>query len=372
MDFSQLLTAENIQKQLKRYAWLWLKWSWLVLILAAALGYYLYQSKAKLPSRYVARLSFSMNEGGGADQGYLQQVLGGGLFAGLGGSSELASGNMGRLQELLSTRRLLQMALFEEIEMIYPEGPKKDFMIHHYLELQAMRKQWAKEESSLADLYFQHKNFEEFSRQENVILQAVVGRIQQQLTQELSPSEILNIRFVSNSEVLSHDFINLLYNKLNTYYSNQSVEKQRRIFEAARSRRDSLEQEMDQAEEDYIKYLNQHNATAQGRYAESIRTQYLARKLSGEMEGYFLAIKNVETAKLALEQQTPLLQVIDRPLYPLYAERPNPRLFLFIGLFLGFFLGTSIVLGIQASKDILKFLKAQQAAKKEHPTEDDA
>ena len=372
MDFSQLLTAENIQKQLKRYAWLWLKWSWLTLILAAALGYYLYQSKAKLPTRYVARLSFSMNEGGGADQGYLQQVLGGGLFAGLGGGSELASGNMGRLQELLTTRRLLQMALFEEVEILYPDGPKKDFMIHHYLELQGMRKQWAENESSLAELYFQHKNFEQFTRQENVLLQAAVGRIQQQLTQELSPSEILNIRFVSNSEILSHDFINLLYDKLNTYYSNQSVEKQRRIFEAARSRRDSLEQEMDQAEEDYIKYLNQHNATAQGRYAESIRTQYLARKLSGEMEGYFLAIKNVETAKLALEQQTPLLQVIDRPLYPLYAERPNPRLFLIIGVVLGLFLGSSIVLGQQAARDLMKLFKAQQAAKKEKEATDEA
>jgi LPS O-antigen subunit length determinant protein (WzzB/FepE family) len=112
---------------------------------------------------------------------------------------------------------------------------------------------------------------------------------------------------------------------------------------------------MNRAERDYISYLNTHNLSAQGQHAEKIEIQYLARKLSGEMEGYFMAIKNVEIAKSALDLQRPLLQAIDKPIYPL--ERTNPPsaiMALILGIIIGFVLGVVLVIGQKLGKDLWK------------------
>jgi hypothetical protein len=71
------------------------------------------------------------------------------------------------------------------------------------------------------------------------------------------------------------------------------------------------------------------------------------------MEAYFMAIKNVETAKIALEQHTPLLQAIDKPLFPLGKEIPNAFSALMMGLFIGTFIGVLIVLGRKAYIDFI-------------------
>jgi uncharacterized protein involved in exopolysaccharide biosynthesis len=61
----------------------------------------------------------------------------------------------------------------------------------------------------------------------------------------------------------------------------------------------------------------------------------------------------VETAKIALEQHTPLLQDIDKPLFPLGKEIPNAFSALMMGLFLGGFIGVLLVLGRKAYIDFI-------------------
>jgi capsule polysaccharide export protein KpsE/RkpR len=87
----------------------------------------------------------------------------------------------------------------------------------------------------------------------------------------------------------------------------------------------------------------------------------LGRKLTGEMEAYFLAIKNVETAKIALEQQTPMLQPIDKPIYPLRSEKPNAFRALIMGLIIGALLGFIIIVGQKAIRDFIKYSKENKS-----------
>jgi hypothetical protein len=73
------------------------------------------------------------------------------------------------------------------------------------------------------------------------------------------------------------------------------------------------------------------------------------------MEGYFMAIKNVEIAKSALDLQRPLLQAIDKPIYPL--ERTNPPsaiMALILGIIIGFVLGVVLVIGQKLGRDLWK------------------
>jgi capsule polysaccharide export protein KpsE/RkpR len=53
---------------------------------------------------------------------------------------------------------------------------------------------------------------------------------------------------------------------------------------------------------------------------------------------YGEVIKNLELAKITLQKETPLYQVIDQPHLPLEAEKPGKLMSLFIGGFIGGFL----------------------------------
>jgi hypothetical protein len=348
----------NILTLLKSYGWELLKFSWLVAIIALLLGFYMYRSKKIIPIDYVAYLSFSINENSGADQGFLQQVLGGAVSLNMiDADMGLGSGNnsMAMLQELLKTRRTMELVLFKKISIPDKNGKlKKDFFIHHYLDLCGIRDKWKKDKNPLHNITFTHDSIALFSREQNAVLGfAHMNLSKKQLSDNLSKAGILTLKFKSVNEQFSYNFLRTFYKELNTYYTFKSIEKQQRIYKAALARRDSLEKEMDIAEKEYIGYLNSHNLAAMGQHAEEIEIQYLGRKLSGEMEAYFMAIRNAETAKIALEQHTPLLQEIDKPMFPLGKEVPNAFAALMMGIFLGAFLGTIAVLGRKAYFDFI-------------------
>jgi hypothetical protein len=348
----------DIVKLIKTYGWELVKFSWLILIVSVLLGFYMYRSKKNIPAEYAAYLSFSINENSGADQGFLQQVLGGSISLNMiDADMGLGSGNnsMAMLQELLKTRRTTELVLFKKIIMPDKSGKmKEDYFINHYLDICGIRDKWIKEKNPLKNIVFKHDSIQIFSREQNSVLGfAHMNLVKKQLSDNLSKAGILTLKFKSVNEQFSYHFLKTFYDELNTYYTSKSIEKQQRIYKAALARRDSLEKEMDIAEKEYIGYLNTHNLSAMGQHAEEIEIQYLGRKLSGEMEAYFLAIKNVETAKIALEQHTPLLQAIDKPLFPLGKEVPNAFSALIMGLFIGAFLAALAVLGRKAYIDFI-------------------
>lgn len=348
----------DIIKLLKVYGWELIKYSWLIILLSGLLGFYMYRSKKIIPIEYAAYLSFSINENSGADQGFLQQVLGGTASLNMiNADMGLGTGNnsMAILQELIKTRKTIELVLFKKVSLADKSGKyKEDFYINHYLDLCGIRDKWKNENNPLHKVKFDHDSIALFTREQNAVLGfAHMNLSKKNLSDNLSKAGILTLKFKSVNEQFSYNFLRTFYDELNTYYTSKSIEKQQRIYKAAIARRDSLEKEMDLAEKSYIAYLNTHNLSAMGQHAEEIEIQYLGRKLSGEMEAYFLAIRNVETAKIALEQHTPLLQAIDKPIYPLGKEIPNAFFALLTGVFLGGFLAAAGVLGRKAYFDFV-------------------
>jgi len=367
---SGAFSIQDIIRLVQSYIWELIKYAWVIAIFALALGYNMRQSKVKIPVQYVAFLNFSINESSGADQSFMQQILGSGMLGITALDSDLglgkASGGMPILQELIKTRKTIELVLFQKIILPNESGKTKDdFFINHYLELFGFRDEWRKAKSNLANVYFTHDSIEAFSRDENSLLLMVYGNIiKNNLSDGISKAGILTLRFRSPNEIFSYNFLKVFYDELNTYYTQKSIEKQRRIYEAANIRRDSLEKEMNKAEKGYIGYLNTHNLAAMGQHAEEIEIQYLGRKLSGEMEAYFMAIRNVEASKIALEQQTPLLQSIDKPVYPLGKEVPNVFMAMVMGLAIGAFLGVALII---AQKVVRDFLKANKIKTTQQP-----
>lgn len=54
-------------------------------------------------------------------------------------------------------------------------------------------------------------------------------------------------------------------------------------------------------------------------------------------------VTNLEMAKVSLRKETPLIQVIDRPILPLEKNEKNPFYSLFIGFFMAVLVYTSVI-----------------------------
>lgn len=361
------MSMGDILKIVKSYFWELIRFSWLILGIAALLGWYLYSGKAKQPKLYIANYTFMLNETSGTDQNFIQQVLGSGLlgFASGGGANDLNSGQGAQvavLQELLKSRKIIELALFQKAAMPDKNNVvKEDYLINHYITIFGLREQWKKDELAIAEVHFTNDSTSAFSENENTVLLSVYYRIiKQHLSEELLKGGILSLTCKTTNEDYSYHFLRSLYTALDQYYTEKSVEKQRMIYLAAVARRDSLRGAMERAEKGYISYLDRSTASARGQHSAAIEIQFMARMLTGEMEAYFMAIRNAEAAKIALEKQTPLLQSIDKPIFPLGIDRPNASLYLIIGILAGGFLGTVLVIGQKFVRDFLKREKEKE------------
>ena len=101
-------------------------------------------------------------------------------------------------------------------------------------------------------------------------------------------------------------------------------------------RADSVFSELELAEEEFAKMkdINQRIVKASGRLKEL----QLMRRVAGLNTMYLDIVKNLELSKLTLLNNTPIINIIDKPILPLEEDKPSKLLASILGGFLGVFL----------------------------------
>lgn len=341
-------------QQVKHYAIYLLKWSWLIVACGLAMGYWLYQRKLSQPTYYIANLTFMMNEDKATQQGLLSSILG---FSG-GLVEDNASLSTNKIEELLHTRKLLQIALFTEVELETDyERPRKDYLINHFLYYFWHNSNPETLKDTAKHFYFKRDTTpaaeRRFSRREGSVLLSIYNQIKNdQLSRFHSPANIITISYQCTKEEFAVVFTETLYKCLNDYYTQKTIEKQENLYKATCERRDTLDLKLRQVQSSYSGYLDGRNASAVNEV--KVATYVKQKELMTVMETYFMAVKNAEAAGYALEQQMPVMQMIDSPMYPLPASRPNPVLHGILGLLVGMFLPTAVLLGWKLWQEVFK------------------
>jgi hypothetical protein len=336
-----------------------LLFSWLIAGVSIALGFYLYNRKASQPTTYTATLTFMLSE----DKGFQQGMLGS-LFGTAMSNADVGNISLAKLDELIFTRSIVQRVLFSKVSLPSGEAQtrREDYLINHYIDIFGYRKQWQDAGSPMATFSYKQDSFALFTREENSLLLGIYSQlVNGQLSKYSSAGGIMTLSFTSTSEAYSYEFLTALFYIFNDYYTEKTTEKQKKLVEAARDRVSQLRGKMSQAEQAYIDYLNQNGASASGQNQVKVQTQYLARELQVEMEAYFGAVRAREAAEAALAQQIPLIQMIDAPIYPLSANRPNASFHFLIGVFGGAFLVSGLIILRRLIWDYIKKEREKQA-----------
>lgn len=256
-------------------------------------------------------------------------VNGGGMFEG------------DNIIELYRSRKMIEKTLLTAVDI---EG-KKDLLINRFIDFNNLREDW-KERPALQDIKFDLNLGEEikaderpkFNRLQDSILGAIVEDINLNYLVVSKPDKklsIFNAEVKSKDELFAKAFNDQIVKTVSNFYIQTKTKKFVDNIEILQQKTDSVRAVMNG---DINRAAAITDATPNLNPTRSLqRTAPIQRsQFSSETNKAILAelVKNLEVSKISLRKETPLIQVIDTPIFPLEKEKSGKLKSLIIGGFL--------------------------------------
>lgn len=334
VENDEISLKDLILKSKEYYSYLVSKWKIIVLwgIVGALLG--VGYSLIKKPV-YKAALSFAMeDEKGGAGLGSalgLASTLG--LDLGGSGGGIFSGAN---LTELFKSRSMVEKTLLSPINL----NGRKISLAEMYIENNELRKAWDKNEK-LKGIQFLPENRKGFTRVHDSILGSFYESISKGgllVDQKDKKVSIITIEVSSTNELFAKYFCESLAKEVSEFYVDTKSKKARINMDILEKQTDSIRNELNGAITG-VAVANDNtfnlNPALNVKRAPSARRQVDVQANTAILTEL---VKQSELAKVTLRKETPLIQVIDRPILPLAKERFGKAKGIILGGFLaGFF-----------------------------------
>jgi hypothetical protein len=229
--------------------------------------------------------------------------------------------------ELYKSRKMIEKTLFSPLYSM-----SKQPLIERYIEINNLREDWQKK-PILKDLHFsisdlsQNMNEAKTQRVKDSVIGKVVEDINKKYLNVTKPDKKLSIIKVdvkSTDEVFARRFNEELVKNVNDFYVQTRTKKSLDNVAILKSKTDSVRAVMTGAIYSAARVADATpnlNPTRQvQRVAPVQRAQFSAETNKAVLEEM---VKNLEMSKMALMKETPLIQVVDEPIYPLSKEKKS-------------------------------------------------
>lgn len=316
--------------------WKYLLSKWMIIITfgisGGALGFaYAYITKPI----YNATTTFVLenSEGGG----------GLGQYAGLASMVGVDIGGTGggifqgdNILELYKSRTMLVKTLLTQIEV----GGSKELLVDRYIQFNNLKEKW-KKESILQGFEFVSidKKMKANNRLQDSILGTIVQDINKNYLSVIKPDKkqsLIKVDVRAKDELFAKSFNDELVKNVNEFYITTVTRKSQQNVQILQHKTDSVRAVMNGAIYTAVAVADATpnlNPTRQvQRAVPTQRAQFSAETNKGVLEEL---VKNLEMSKISLMKETPLIQVVDQPVFPLTSTS--------IGKVKGFFIGFSIL-----------------------------
>jgi len=231
-------------------------------------------------------------------------------------SSSNTTFSRSNIMELLKSRGVISKTLLRPCNI----SGKKGLFIDHFISLYNLDSDWED------DIELNKINF---NGQLNIKHDSIVTLIWNKIIEDHISVEIRNdetdiiyLSFISSNERFSKQFSENLIDEMSKMYVEYQTKQSTNTIDFLQNRSDSVFNELQSAEEDYarVKDINQRIIKASGRLKEL----QLMRNVEVLNTMYLELVKNIEVSKLTLLNQTPIIQVIDKPILPLEDKKLSP------------------------------------------------
>ncbi len=326
---------------LKMHEWFaYLKSKWKTILLAGTIGGLIGLTIAWFEKpTYKATLTFAMEEDKGGGSGGLSGALGlassFGIDLGGSGGGAFAASN---LAELMKSRLIVQKVLLSPILI----NGKTITLAEYYIQINDLRKKW-KKKSFLKNIQFlPGDDRSKYTLQQDSILieihKELIDKDHLSIAQKDKKVTILSIEVTSEDEQFSKLFCESIAKETSDFYIETKSKKARLNANVLQKQVDSVRSELNgaitgvAAETDNVYNLNPaFNIKGAPSKKKQIDVQANTAILTN-------LVVQLELAKITLRKETPLIQLIDRPILPLIkVEFGKLKLFV-LGVFLAGFL----------------------------------
>ena len=316
IEDNEITLKELIQKLQEWVSFLFKKWKIIVPIgiLGAALGVAYSFIKKDL---YVADLTFVLEDSKSSPLGSYAGIASQ-FGIDLGGSSGSGVFSGENIIEFLRSRLMIEKTLLTEVEL----GGEKISLMEFYLRNTEIGKLWRKK-PELAKLNFPPQ----LDRSKSTVLQdsllnVLYLRINLAHLVVSKPDKKLSfilVKCTSESPIFSKLFTERLVNEATSFYISTKLKRSKANVDKLQATSDSLELLLNRksysvaAAEDLNLNPARRSATVGTELA--MRDKVVLQTMYGEV------VKNLELSKMAMAQETPIIQIVDRPILPLKKER---------------------------------------------------
>jgi len=299
---------------------------------------------------YYANTSFVLENDASASLGSLSSLA---SMSGINTSSLMSASNLfqiDNIQELYRSNNMLRQTLLEDVTI----NGKSQKLIDYFAKAQILEKKWVKEKVYLKDFY---KHEKLYSRAQDSVLKEAIKLIKKDFLIVEKPNRntsILNVGFKHKDEVFTKIFNEVLVNKVNSFYYKTQTKKTAFNLKVLQVQTDSVKRLLDMsflalAEIDQnLPNLNPLVKTAKVPYQKAMAN------LQANQAIYLEVVKQLELAKVTHRNKTPLIQIIDKPSFPLENSRWKFLNVLILGIFGG---GALIVLLLSLQRIIRQALE---------------
>ena len=314
------------------------KWKYITLC-AFVLGISLSLINLKAIKVYRASLSFMLNVDERAISTSVSSILG---QFGIGVSQ--SESNLDKILDLSKTLIITQKALLDSTELFEKKDLLGNFLIAD-LELQDRWGQRAflgfgKDSLNLNDYRFDTNSVESFSLLDKKALKALhhklMGTDKTQGMFDAAYDEVTGImefHMTSSSEDLSIEVVNRIFEKLSKYYIDKSTEKQKYEYEILKEKYDSIYRVLNSVQLKLAVFEDTNKEVYRKRdILEKNRLKVEEQKLQFMISK---AEEQLQLAKIALDNKTPYIQIIDTPLKPIKPENKSMLFYFVLGLLIG-------------------------------------
>jgi uncharacterized protein involved in exopolysaccharide biosynthesis len=305
---------------------------WLVIVAAGIIGGaigvgYAFTQKAT----YTATLSFVLEDekpGGGGLGGALGLASSLGIDLGTSAGGAFSGGN---LFELIKSRKIVEKALLNPFKV---NGKIQSFA-QYYIITNKLNKDWNKKPDLKNIVFDINADRTKFSRNQDSILGMVYADILNMLAvgQKDKKISIITLEVKSQDELFSKAFAENLAYEVSTYYIEIRSKKARQNMEILQRQTDSIRAVLNGSIVSVAAAVD--NTFGLNPAMQVQKTTISKKQFDVQANTAILTqlVTNLEMAKVSLRKETPLFQVIDRPILPLKKEKVRKLKSLILGSF---------------------------------------
>jgi uncharacterized protein involved in exopolysaccharide biosynthesis len=334
IDNDEISLKELIQKIQEWIAYLKTQWK-LIIGIAAFGGIVGFAIAIFIEPTYKANMTFVLEEDKGVGMsGALGLASSFGFDLGAGGGGMFTNSN---IIELMKSRYVIEKALLNPISI----GNNKSSLINFFIEFNFLRKKWMKKERYSNVEFPLNIDPKNFTILQDTVLQVIYNDIIKnnlKIVQKDKKVSIITLEVTSKNELFSKLFCEQLLKETSDFYIETKSKKARLNVDILQYQADSIRAELNNAitgvatASDNVYNLNPALIVK--------RTPSTRRQIDVQANTAILTqlVAQLELSKVSLRKETPLVQIIDRPILPLEKDKVGKLKSFLLGGFLAGFL----------------------------------